>query len=114
LPVFVFEEALVELARRVTREFGSEIHTAWALHIGKTLATVRDELCGQCSGFSLVAWHVDGLYYCLDLFAKILIRDPEDCNVAHSRVHGQHVLRLLRVNIYPAANDHVGLPVRKV
>ena len=42
LPVFVLQQTLVQLARRMTGEFGTEINGAWALDVCKMFLAVCD------------------------------------------------------------------------
>ena len=57
---------------------------------------------------------IDELDDGLHLFAEVRVRHAEDGHVGDLRVDGQHVLRLLGVDVDAAADDHVGLAVGQV
>ena len=50
----------------------------------------------------------------LDLLAELLVRHPEHRRIDELGVHHQQVLRLLRIDVHPARDDHERRPVREV
>ena len=105
------QQALVELAVRVARELVDEIDAARAL--------VRRELraaVGEQQGFEVRGrgGGVDGLNHGLDGFAHLGVGHADHRDVADGWMAREDVLRLLRVDVHPARDDHVGLAVREV
>src|SRR5215207_8501545 len=47
----------------------------------------------------------------LDLFAKALVRDADDGGECHRRMRQHHFLDFARIDVEPAANDHVLLAI---
>lgn len=66
-------------------------------------ATVLDEFSLE-SGAGRYAF--DGLYDGFDLLAELVVRDAEHRRVDEAGMHRQEVLRLLRVDVHPAGDDH--------
>src|SRR5579862_1781241 len=110
-PVALLEHALVELAVRVARQLLHEVDALRAL-VGRQLApAVLQQLLLQ---FLARGCSRDQLDDRLHLLAHLRVGNADDGDVGDGGVGGQHVLRLLRVDVDAARDDHVGGPVGEV
>src|SRR5690606_39849847 len=110
-PVAVLQKALVELARRVTRQLRVEIDRARAFDMADMAAAEVDQLFLELRPRKA---HVDGLDHRLHLLAEILVRYADHRRVIDLRVGDEQVLDLLRIDIHAAGDDHIGLPVGQI
>src|SRR3954464_6110845 len=104
VPVLVLQQPLVQLARRMTREFGAEVDRARALVVRQAFATVVDELPLQ-RGPRLIGVH--RLYDRLDRLPHLRVRHPDHGHVGDLGMDGEEVLGLLRIDVHATTDDHV-------
>src|SRR6516164_1992214 len=110
-PKTVAQMALYQLAGRRARQLGLEIDRARALDRRQMRAAELDQLALQRVARTS---HVVRLHHSLDLLAHFLVRHAEHRDVSNVRMGDQHVLGLLRVDVHPARDDHVGLSVGEI
>ena len=95
----------------MARQLGFEVDRLRALDVREVLPAIGDQ--GLLELGAGVA-HVARLHHRFDLLAELLVGHAQHCAVSHLRVVDQHVLGLLRVDVHPARDDHVGLAVGQV
>src|ERR1700722_389428 len=110
-PVSISQNALVQLPRLRPGQLGDEVDAPRALEVGESVPAVGDQvLCEVGPGGCLV----NELYYGLDLLAEVFVRYADDRHVHDCWMSGKDVLGLLRIDVDPAGDDNVTLPVGQI
>src|SRR5690606_29133365 len=110
-PIFIAEQALVELARRMARQFLDEIDLARRLQPAKLALGEGSQFAGQ---FRACSAPVDRLDDRDQPFAKIVVRNADYRDVEDRRMRDERILDLARIDIHAARDDHEALAVRKI
>src|SRR5690606_22443008 len=98
-PVGVADQALVELAGRVTRQLLHEVDLAGQLHRREVGATEGGQFGAQARAR---IGPVERLNHRHDLLAHLLVRSAHDGGVGDPGMSDQQVLDLLRIDVHPA------------
>src|SRR5215472_16457969 len=93
-PIAVADEALVELARGVTRQLAFEVDGARTLDRREALPAPRDQFGGE---FRCRVFPIEGLHDRLHFFSEILIRYADHGDICDPCMCDDQILRLLRV-----------------
>src|SRR5262249_9008635 len=108
LPVRVAQAALEQLPAGVARHLADEVDRSRPFHPGQPALQVRQDARRQLRpGLGPPG----GLDHRLDRLTPVVVGDAEHRHIAHHRVHDDRRLDLGRVDVRPARDDHVALPV---
>ena len=67
-----------------------------------------------CSQLGTGICEIERLHNSLDLLAHFLVGNAEDCGISTAGCVDENVLRLLRIDVHAARDDHVGLAVGQI
>ena len=112
VPVHAADLLLEQLAGiRSWQGLGDEVHATWAFDASQPRTA-------QCQEFGPQGIGIGDRLRCLDdrvdRLPQFLVRDSDHCHILDEWMALEHGLHLLRVDIHPTGNDHVGLAVSEV
>src|SRR5512144_2037962 len=110
VPELLHQLTLEHLARRAERERVHELDPARVLVLREVLLGVPRDLGPQFGVRDAGRrWVLHD--HRTDLLAVLRVRDPDDGHLVHPRVMGEDLLDFTRVDVEPAPQNHVLLPV---